>query len=191
MDDENNEDLYFLLGIKRTNDQNVIRKAFIESIKKYHPDISGKEFEGKAKSIISAYKTLSDPNLKTIYDSTHVTQPQLEVYKDKRSFLETKLSPEDILSASGIRIPLFMYDFNGKIYENNKDYVYKIADIRIKNGSIMLFTYEFIGSKAKVISIIMPRDFNDKTLSIGEVESLIYDSILNNEIRLYILSTLY
>jgi DnaJ family protein A protein 2 len=65
-------DLYSILGISKTNDKNVIKKAYKKSALKWHPDrnINNKEeAEVKFKEISEAYDILNDDNKKQIYDN--------------------------------------------------------------------------------------------------------------------------
>ena len=65
-------DLYQLLGISKTNDQDQIKKAYKKSALKWHPDRNRnnkEEAESKFKEISEAYDILSDTNKKNIYDN--------------------------------------------------------------------------------------------------------------------------
>jgi DnaJ homolog subfamily A member 2 len=65
-------DLYKLLGISKTNDQEQIKKAYKKSALKWHPDRNRnnkEEAESKFKEISEAYDILSDTNKKNIYDN--------------------------------------------------------------------------------------------------------------------------
>jgi len=67
-----NKDLYAVLGVSKTASPEEIKTAFRNLAKKYHPDIhSGdkKEAEEKFKEIGGAYKILSDPEQRKIYDT--------------------------------------------------------------------------------------------------------------------------
>lgn len=62
---------YEVLGIKNTNDPNVIRHAYIGLIKKYHPDVNKeKEATKRSREINEAYAVLKDQKLKQEYDSS-------------------------------------------------------------------------------------------------------------------------
>jgi DnaJ-class molecular chaperone len=65
-----NIDLYQVLGIERDSDEDQIKKAYRELVKKYHPDATGGDEEKKKKfiEIQHAYEILSDPGLRTFYD---------------------------------------------------------------------------------------------------------------------------
>jgi len=64
------KDYYELLGISRSADEKVIKDAFRNLAKKYHPDVNpnNKSAEEKFKEINEAYGVLSDPKKKSEYD---------------------------------------------------------------------------------------------------------------------------
>ncbi len=63
------EDYYKILGISRDSDKKLIKKAFNNLSKKYHPDKKqNKEDESHYTEIINAYETLKDPQKKSEYD---------------------------------------------------------------------------------------------------------------------------
>jgi len=67
-----NKDLYGVLGVSKTAGQDEIKSAFRNLAKKYHPDIhqgNKKEAEEKFKEIAAAYKILSDPKQRQMYDN--------------------------------------------------------------------------------------------------------------------------
>lgn len=67
------KDYYLLLGINKTADKSEIKKAYRDSVKKYHPD--GSEATGDSKrfrEITEAYETLSDNSKRQKYDEKRV-----------------------------------------------------------------------------------------------------------------------
>lgn len=63
------EDLYQVLGVPRTADQNEIRRAYREQARKYHPDINkDPSAEERFKRISEAHDVLSDPETRAQYD---------------------------------------------------------------------------------------------------------------------------
>ena len=62
---------YEILGIKYTNDQELIHNSYLRMIKKYHPDVS-RESDAKEKSgeINEAYGVLKEKSKKLDYDTT-------------------------------------------------------------------------------------------------------------------------
>lgn len=65
------KDLYATLGVSKTASADEIKSAFRNKAKQYHPDIyqgDKKEAEEKFKEIGEAYKILSDPDQRAVYD---------------------------------------------------------------------------------------------------------------------------
>ena len=65
------KDYYSILGVKKEDDAETIKKAYRQLALKYHPDKNpgNKEAEEKFKAISEAYSILSDPDKKSQYDS--------------------------------------------------------------------------------------------------------------------------
>ena len=61
------KDLYQILGVDKTAQADVIKKAYRKLAKEYHPDKSSGN-EERFKEVADAYETLSDPNKKARYD---------------------------------------------------------------------------------------------------------------------------
>ena len=60
------KDLYKLLGVDKSADDNTLKKAYRKLAMKHHPDKGGDE--KKFKDISEAYEILSDPNKRKTYD---------------------------------------------------------------------------------------------------------------------------
>ncbi len=61
---------YDILGIKYTNDHKAIRRAYIEMVKRYHPDVSTeKDATKKSTEVNEAYAVLKDQKSKEEYDT--------------------------------------------------------------------------------------------------------------------------
>jgi DnaJ-class molecular chaperone len=60
-------DYYSILGVDRSADQNQIKKAYRELVKKHHPDQGGDAEQFK--QINEAYETLKDPDRRSHYDN--------------------------------------------------------------------------------------------------------------------------
>lgn len=63
------EDYYKILGVDRNASDEEIRKAYRKMARRYHPDIAGKQYEGKFEQVNRAYSVLSDPKKKQMYDA--------------------------------------------------------------------------------------------------------------------------
>lgn len=63
-------DFYEVLGVDKTADDAIIKKAYRQMAKKYHPDLNpgDKEAEAKFKEVNEAYEVLSDSEKKARYD---------------------------------------------------------------------------------------------------------------------------
>ncbi len=69
-------DYYAVLGVDTNTSPEVMKKAFKQLALQYHPDVyKGADAEEKVREILLAYKTLTDPERRRIYDlsrSKHV-----------------------------------------------------------------------------------------------------------------------
>ncbi len=67
------KDYYEILGVKKTDSSETIKKSYKKLALKYHPDKAGddkkKKYEESFKEINEAYSTLSDPEKRKKYDS--------------------------------------------------------------------------------------------------------------------------
>ncbi|MEP7119325.1 MAG: DnaJ C-terminal domain-containing protein [Byssovorax sp.] len=63
------KDLYAVLGVPKTADEETIKKAFRKLAMKYHPDKNpGKANEARFKEVNQAQEVLSDPTKRALYD---------------------------------------------------------------------------------------------------------------------------
>jgi len=65
---------YAVLGVPADADGDVIRSAFRELARQYHPDAGAGSSAEKFREIVEAYETLIDPSRRQLYDVS-LTQP--------------------------------------------------------------------------------------------------------------------
>lgn len=59
---------YQLLGVAANATGVEIRRRFRELVKKYHPDVTPGVEGNKFRAIMEAYRTLSNPRMRKVYD---------------------------------------------------------------------------------------------------------------------------
>ncbi len=64
-----NKDYYRILGITPQANEKEIKNAYLNLVKKYHPDVTGGKTTEHFKEISNSFRILSDKNLKKYYDS--------------------------------------------------------------------------------------------------------------------------
>jgi DnaJ family protein C protein 9 len=102
-DKNKNEDLYSLLGIKKTANNPEIRKAYRRLVFLFHPDKNKTDPDASSKfsNISKAYKILSNPETKKIYDDTgeydEENQGEINITETLNYFRKI-YSPQDIES---------------------------------------------------------------------------------------------
>jgi curved DNA-binding protein len=63
------KDYYEVLGVSRSADADVVKRAYRKMARKYHPDVSKeKNAENKFKEVQEAYEVLRDPDKRAAYD---------------------------------------------------------------------------------------------------------------------------
>ena len=77
------KDFYYILGIKRDANKDEIKSAYRKLSLKFHPDHNNgdKFFEERFKEITDAYKTLSNDEMRIIYDETLLSKIKDSNYK--------------------------------------------------------------------------------------------------------------
>lgn len=69
-------DLYEILGVRRTADQDEIQRAYRRLARRYHPDVNqDHDAEKRFKEVSEAYQVLSDPELRRRYDEFGEVSP--------------------------------------------------------------------------------------------------------------------
>ncbi len=63
------KDYYKILGVKKTDSKDTIKKAYRDAVKRLHPDVKGGKFDKKRfYEIQEAYETLGDEEKRRMYD---------------------------------------------------------------------------------------------------------------------------
>ena len=111
---------YQALGIEKTDDTSVIKKAYRKSAMKFHPDKNpgNKQAEERFKLVNEAYSILSDPEKKQIYDQ----YGKRGLENAGSSHQSQNVDPRDI----------FEHFFGGSFWGNQNKRARKCSDIRIK-----------------------------------------------------------
>ena len=79
--------LYAILGIKKTNNKEEIKKAFWRMAKQWHPDhCSEDDAEEQFKKVNNAYQILSNDNLRIRYDAGLALESTLKTQTDSGRF---------------------------------------------------------------------------------------------------------
>ncbi len=78
------KDHYATLGIQRTATREQIRKAFRELAKRHHPDRGGDA--DAFDDVVTAYRTLSNPDLRSEYDMLNPAPGCRVPELDRRAF---------------------------------------------------------------------------------------------------------
>lgn len=134
------EDYYEILNIDKSSSFEEIKRAYKESIKKYHPDLNKeKNSEFYFKKILKAYTILSDPDLKKEYDNSLIKD-----YKNK-------------------------FKYNIDKFIQKKDAIFKKINIFFKNISIKLIPNKKICIKEIDDFFLNKIDYNTN-LSLEEIE---------------------
>ncbi len=76
---------YDILGIKTDATAEEIKKAYFEMAKKYHPDSGDTTEIQKFHEVAEAYKVLSDPDEKKIFDSTQSDRKSVKTENSAQS----------------------------------------------------------------------------------------------------------
>lgn len=166
-----NEDLYEILEIDQTDDQDIIKKAYKKLIKKYHPD-KNKESNTVEKfdQIKIAYELLKNFELKALYDNRQKSK-QERVIKKKQMDSKRRKFMEDLENKEKIHIDKsfnrdenlkreFSKDKNKDKYKNHEEEYNKFFKENLFNRSEATIKTKTIEDKLdkyglKVIIIIL------------------------------------
>lgn len=106
---------YDVLGVSKNADLNMIKTAYRNLAKKYHPDLNqnSEESTKKFQEISEAYNILSDPTSKKKYDSSHLYTSKTssyksdsEYYKKYSNYTDTNKNEKNIISKVKISLTL-------------------------------------------------------------------------------------
>lgn len=97
-------DYYVVLGVPRSESTERIRSAFRDLAKKHHPDRAGPQGAAAFREIVEAYRILSDPRARRLYDDRLKRAEQGDV--PVRIAFVGKPPPEPLVSEP---VPLFDY----------------------------------------------------------------------------------
>ena len=196
------KDPYQTLGVDKTAQADVIKKAYRNLAKEYHPDKS-KGNEEKFKEVADAYETLSDPNKKARYDQMQ-SNPFSGGFSD--SMFEDLLRNQNFSGAFNQR-----YGFNSKgrdtsgilritladaYYGTSRDVNIGMKTIKvdippgIKNGQKLRLkglgqrgqTEELSGDLIMTIEIVSDHDFFIDNQGLHTIKNIsLYDALLGGK----------
>ncbi len=136
------KDYYEILGIEFESSIDKIKSTFRQLAKKYHPDIN-KEDEKDFKTILEAYKILSDPKLKENYDKEYLSRKKI-------TYKVTSTDNKNVIPQSRIEYKISLlnisragFDLSKKfsrkdfLEELGEDLVVYLKDNEIEEGAIL------------------------------------------------------
>lgn len=120
--DEEEKDLYDILGVKKGATKDEIKSAYKDKAKQLHPDMEGGD-EEKFKELQEAYDVLMDDDLRVFYDNTGEKE-KVDFTERIISFLQSKVIIKITSANSFIRIDLIKrihqdIDATETIYKNS------------------------------------------------------------------------
>ena len=93
------KDYYEMLGIPKSADENMIKKAYRKMSMKVHPDKNGApSAEAAFKKISTAYQTLADSQQKHIYDQYGADEANMPQHA-RNQYHADVVTPEDLFNA--------------------------------------------------------------------------------------------
>ena len=96
MVESNNKDYYQILGVKKDASSSDIKKAYRRLALKFHPDKNPDDdgfFVNMFKDINEAYKTLSDPDKRSLYDNSFIYNDDIENSKQYENEFDEDIKP--------------------------------------------------------------------------------------------------
>ncbi len=155
-------DLYKILEIKKDADQQEIKKAYRDMSKKHHPDVGGDE--RKFHTINLAYRVLSDPEKRKLYDDQGIIMDE---------------SPDHINNMVNVRLAAIAEKWIDNMLKGKRISLQQFVLEGIRVG-IKIINRE--NSKIK-ISIDKLKNIRDRI--IYEDDNSIFHKVINNRINNY------
>ncbi len=143
---------YHVLHVEEGSARDEIKNSFRKLVKKYHPDknkTNGIPSEDKIKLLIKAYKTLTDAEKKTHYDSLLQNENIRDFYRNERVEVEKKRCKYDLKSQ--VKMVL--------------------NDLLNKNGHQAVKNYERLkeeNKNFKLLNFLEPKDYLDCKFLLAE-----------------------
>jgi len=126
------KDFYKILGVNKYAKIEDIKKAYRDSVKKYHPDTSDISYLEKFKEVSEAYRVLSDISKKREYDKKQNSSKYLR--NSTRNFKDTPRSGSDVYFDIKLEASDFFKDFEKEIeYKISSGVESESKTINIKN----------------------------------------------------------